>query len=57
MKVVIKSLLYLFGFGENPLESHTKRHAFFESDYDALSSDWHNVGMDIYNAMQKYGKQ
>ena len=48
MRVVINSILYLFGMGNNPLSEHRSRLSN-QSDYDAISSDWRNIGMDIYN--------
>lgn len=53
MKVVINSILYLFGMGSNPLSEHKSR-VPNQSDYDAISSDWRNVGMDIFTAIGKY---
>ena len=54
MSVVIKSILYLFGMGGNPLSDNTR--ISVQSDFDAISSEWRNVGMDIQNAMLKYEK-
>lgn len=55
MKIIVNSILYLFGFGENPLP---KPKAFTsQSDIDAISSDWRNVGMDIRNSMNQYETQ
>ena len=51
VRVVIYSILYMFGLGDNPIYVHQK------SAYQADQSDWQKVGMDIYNSMQKYGKQ
>lgn len=51
IRIAVYSILYLFGIGENPISMHSK------SDYQAIQSDWQNVGMDIYNSMQKYGEQ
>lgn len=56
VKVVIHSILYLFGFGSNPLPKRARR-VKHQSDYDAISSDWYNVGMDIRNAMSSYEQQ
>ena len=56
MGIVLKSILYLFGFASNPFKVH-KRHGFYGSDYEAIGSDWRNVGLDIHNAMQKYEGQ
>lgn len=53
MKVIINSILYLFGMGSNPL-SERKARMSNQSDYDAISSDWRNVGMDIFTAIGKY---
>ena len=51
VKVVIYSILYMFGFGENPITNHTR------DDYHSIQSDWQKVGMDIHRAMQKYEQQ
>lgn len=56
MRIIIRSILYLFGMDKNPL-SNRKENTFSQSDYDAISSDWENVGMDIYNAMKEYESQ
>ena len=56
VKVVIYSILYLFGLGENPMPKRASR-IKHQSDFDAISSDWHNVGMDIRNAMNNYEQQ
>lgn len=52
MSVVIKSILYLFGMGGNPLSDNSR--ITVQSDFDAISSDWRNVGMDIHSAMLKF---
>jgi hypothetical protein len=49
MKVVINSILYFFGLGENPIEKTHK------NDQDAIASDWINIGNDIRKAMNIYG--
>ena len=51
MKVVIYSILYMFGIGENPITTHK------HDDYQSIQSDWEKVGMDIYRATQKYEQQ
>ena len=51
MRVVIYSILYLLGLGDNPISNHAG------SDYHAIQSDWQKVGHDISVAMQKYEKQ
>lgn len=48
MKVAIYSILYMFGLGDNPI---TMQH---KNDCQSIRSDWQKIGMDIYNAMQKY---
>jgi len=51
MKVVIYSVLYLFGLGDNPISIQPR------DDYQAMRSDWENIGKDFYNAMQRYEGQ
>lgn len=53
MKTVVKSILYLFGWGKNPLLL-IDHHDFHKNDYDAIRSDWENIGLDIYAAMKSY---
>lgn len=51
MKVFLKTFLYMFGMGNNPMpiEEHT--------DSEAIKSDWENVGRDIFAAINNYGRQ
>ena len=51
VRIVIYSILYLFGIGENPISFHAK------SDYQAIQSDWQKIGMDIQKSMQRYEQQ
>lgn len=51
MRVVIYSILYMFGLGENPITIHK------HDDYQAIQSDWQKIGMDIYKSMQRYEQQ
>ena len=51
MRVVIYSILYMFGLGDNPITTHKY------SDCQSIQSDWQKVGMDIYKSMQKYEQQ
>jgi hypothetical protein len=51
MSVMIKTLLYLFGMGDNPMEIN------IPSDSDSICKDWENVGGDILTAMQKYERE
>lgn len=51
MSVMIKTLLYLFGMGDNPMEIN------IPSDSDSIRKDWENVGGDILAAMQKYERE
>ena len=53
MKTIVKSILYLFGWEGNPLLL-IDHHKFHKSDYDAIRSDWENIGLDIYSAMKSY---
>ena len=50
-KVIIHSILYLFGLESNPIEKteHTR-----QSDHDAIKSDWCKIGIDFRNAMNRY---
>ena len=41
----------MFGLGENPISMHNR------SDYQAIQSDWQNIGNDISVAIQKYERQ
>lgn len=36
----------MFGLGNNPITTQHK------SDFQSIQSDWKNIGIDIYNAMQ-----
>lgn len=48
MKLFIKTFLYMFGMGDNPMPiTHN-------SDIDAIANDWINVGNDIRMALGKY---
>ena len=51
MKVVIYSILYLFGLGENPITIQSR------NEYQAMRSDWENIGKDFCKAIQKYERQ
>lgn len=48
MSVVINSILYFFGIGDNPILFGTR------DDGDAIRSDWERVGADIQKAMARY---
>lgn len=48
----LKTLLYLFGLGDNPISS-----PFQSDDAEKIRQDWENVGRDIYAASKKYGEQ
>jgi hypothetical protein len=50
MDTMIKGILYFFGLGKNPIEWEPK------DDYQALMSDWENIGRDFQNALANYGK-
>ena len=54
MRIVVHSILYFFGLGENPLPNPQHK-LTGRSDIEAMRSDWCNVGLDIYNAMNQYG--
>lgn len=45
MKIVVYSILYMLGLGDNPISVQQK------SDYQSIRSDWEKVGQDIYKAM------
>ena len=49
MKIVVYSVLYMFGLGDNPIAIQHK------SDYQSIQSDWQNIGGDFYKAIQRYG--
>ena len=51
MKVVIYSILYLFGLGENPITIHSR------NDYQVMRSDWENIGKDFHKVMQQYERR
>ena len=44
MKIVIYSVLYLFGLGDNPISVQPR------NDCQAIRSDWENIGKDFYKA-------
>ena len=48
MRIVVESILFLFGLAENPLQVHIK------SGSEAMKSDWENIGRDIRKAMKNY---
>lgn len=48
----LKTLLYLFGLGDNPISP-----PFQSDDAEKIRQDWENVGRDIYAASKKYGEQ
>lgn len=48
MSVVLNSILYFFGIGDNPIIFDVK------NDSDAIRSDWERVGADIQKAMVRY---
>lgn len=48
MKIVVYSILYLLGLGDNPISVKQR------SDYQSIRSDWEKVGQDIYKAMKRY---
>ena len=50
MKIVVDSILFLFGLAENPLQVHIK------SGSEAMKTDWENIGRDIQKAMRNYEK-
>ena len=50
MRIVVESILFLFGLAENPLQIHIK------SGSEAMKSDWENIGRDIQKAMRRYEK-
>ena len=51
MKIVIYSVLYLFGLGDNPISVQPR------NDCQAIRSDWENIGKDFYKAIQRYEGQ
>ena len=54
MKVIIYSILYLFGLESNPIGKAGRNS---QSDLDAIKSDWCKIGMDIHKAMNRYEAQ
>lgn len=51
MKVIIESILFLFGLGDNPVPEYENK-----SDAEALSQDWDTVGLDIRKAIENYAR-
>ena len=51
-KVIIQSILFMFGLADNPFPP-----CMIKSDEESLISDWKTVGDDIRQAMTLYKKQ
>ena len=51
IRVVVYSILYLFGLGDNPISVQSK------SDFQSIRSDWEKVGKDISIAMHNYERE
>ncbi|MBR1519728.1 MAG: hypothetical protein IJ635_00640 [Bacteroidaceae bacterium] len=50
MSTALKSILYYFGIGPNPVVFEVK------DDASAIRSDWEKVGADLRKAMIQYEK-
>lgn len=45
IKIILQSILYVFGFGSNPIPKGEDK-----SDREWLAEDWKAVGKDLRNA-------
>lgn len=52
LKLVLQSILYMFGLAPNPIEETPKK-----SDEENLRADWQHVGDSLRKAMNDYGRQ
>lgn len=50
-KLVMQSILFMFGLGENPIHKQEQK-----TDREYLEADWKTVGDDLKNAMNAYGQ-
>lgn len=48
-KIVISSIMYLLGIGENPIPRVGQ-----QSDAEKLAQDWNAIGNDFRKAMREY---
>jgi hypothetical protein len=48
MKIVINSILYFFGLGDNPLDKP------LHTDAENIASDWKRVGDDLRKAIHTH---
>ena len=48
MSVFLKTILYIFGMGDNPVPVQ------IYDDSESIRKDWQNVGLDILTAVHKY---
>ena len=48
MSVFFKTILYIFGMGDNPVPVQ------IYDDSESIRKDWQNVGLDILKAVNKY---